>query len=760
MNIWAWVGQLQRDLREAGYGRVADLMDDIPSDTDGNRPQRVDAALPEAIAAARALKNPWLEVFFRHWGLQNRFTNRSEGELALDETVALYEFAHRPETDGCPQAICVTQDIAICYANVDAPGWAQARLDVSRETLDRINPDWPCFTCISTEYAQALIDAGRAAEACDFVELQLAALRQAGQPVRASWYDTLSWALEESGRLDEALAALREAERIEGNDGDRKDQQDRAIARTRILVLQGKPDEAAEQLPAHGDLLAGSWYGWAEAATMLLRAQPERNHWQVGAGIYTSLLHASRVGAHYKASCMALWHAELALARGARDSAGRALAIGHAHLLKLKKPEELAPSFAKLQAAWQETAAVSTPLPVPAEQLYAWMQERESPNPEQDLEWLAAACAALPADGDLAGQYASALRACGLVDEAEAQLWQFVKAYPDSDGPNYTLLGLLLDQGKTTEVAELANAIEAANPAAALWCRARLAWIAKQYNETCNLLQRYVDLRPEAYGARVLWAQAALAAGDLAQAVAQRKALCAMDKDDRSAIWDLTTVASAAQDWPTVRDCAAKLDIQLDTAEGPIEERWSNVLIAFDEDGERKTYYALRTGPATARIQAPSRVPDRQHVRDWVAFDATPLEPWPEDEAERADFLPTFLALHVIEPGGFGESCFVDGAHPGEAHLRAFTEAIDAMGWEYWISSSAEYQVSNPDGGEPLAGLFFRVVAPAEVSASELDQRLLALTADWPHPACWPQFADRNSLGMERHIAIVERYDL
>ena len=138
MDIWAWVETLQEDLRESGYERLADLIDQIQRDVGENRYERAQAALPEALAGARALRNPWLEVYLRHWGMQNRMNNMGEGETALGEATSLLEFAHRKETLDCPQSVCVTQDISKCHGNVDGIGWAQERLDVCRETMARI----------------------------------------------------------------------------------------------------------------------------------------------------------------------------------------------------------------------------------------------------------------------------------------------------------------------------------------------------------------------------------------------------------------------------------------------------------------------------------------------------------------------------------------------------------------------------------------------------------------------------------------------
>jgi hypothetical protein len=208
-----------------------------------------------------------------------------------------------------------------------------------------------------------------------------------------------------------------------------------------------------------------------------------------------------------------------------------------------------------------------------------------------------------------------------------------------------------------------------------------------------------------------------------------------------------------------VRRVCAHLDLQLEGDEGVVEEPWGVAYLRFEERGDTRDLYARRTGPVTARIVVPSHAPHLQHLNDWVAFDAALLEPAPQDEAERAHFIPTYRAVHVIEPGGFGESCFVDGAAPGEALFNDFTNTLQARGWHCGVSSDDDYRVTGPDG-EPLDGIHFTVTAPLGVSLLEIDQTLRRLTAAWPHPMCWPRFADRAGLEVSTHMEVVERYGL
>ena len=191
-----------------------------------------------------------------------------------------------------------------------------------------------------------------------------------------------------------------------------------------------------------------------------------------------------------------------------------------------------------------------------------------------------------------------------------------------------------------------------------------------------------------------------------------------------------------------------------------MEESWGVAYLRFEDKGQVHDVYARRTGPVTARVLSPSHPPMPQKLADWVAFDAAVVEPVPEGESEREWFVPTFRAVHTIGRGEFGDSCFVDGASPGGEALAALAEALQARGWHVWVSSGDEYLVTDPHSGESLPGAHFSVTAPQSVSAREIDQTLRALTASWPHPMCWPRFAERAGLDLAAHVEVVERYQL
>jgi hypothetical protein len=762
MDIWKWVFDLQRELREAGQGRVADLIDSIPDDKYHSRPEQVIAALPEAIAAARAMKNPWLELYFRHWGLSNRMNNLAQGEVALADAVSLIEFAHRDATKNCPQAVCATQDVAICYGNMDGPGWAAERLAVCEETLARINVEWPCFSCISGEYADALLDAGRAQEAHDFLTQQEAALAEQGQELTPSYQALQAYAMWRAGMGGKALRLLDKIERMAdeaGDDDDYEEQSSRAVLRASILAGDGKFEAAVALLPLWEDLAIRSFESWSEAACLLAKHYPERNTWQLGREFQDSFMQLSKAGAHGDAALIVLRHAELALLRGATWTAAQALDSAELHLVKLRSPELLRARRADL--AHQLMARPVAPiLPVPASELMDYLQAQHEPDPEQLVEWLLAACTQCPDDVLLAQAAGSALMACGMLEHAWRHLWQFVLAHPQLTTPVYQLMGSLLDAGEYTELARLALAIDPLNPSAALWVRGQAAYRQERWAEVGQQMQLFLALQPGTVGAQHLWALAALAQKDLPTALRLRKAIAARTDAPSDAHWDVMTLASATQDWACVREVGSALGLTLDEGCGPVEQDLGLVMIRFEHQGKYSDLFARRTGPTTARILAPSFGGMPQHLQDWIAFDAEPLAQHADEPGIDTPHLPTFRHVYTIESGGFGDSCFVDGAAPPAQAFSELEVALEARAWHCWTSSAQDYCVVHPTTGRPLRGRHFMVTAPAAVSPAQINEVLRSLTADWPHPVCWPRFAEKAGLNVGWHADIVERYGL
>ena len=204
VNIWGWVGDTMRELEENGQGRLALLIDRLPSAVLDGDIAEVEAIVPEALALARALELPWVEIYLRHWHMQSI----RGGFETLPQAVELLEFSHRPEHVACPQSVCTVQDVAIAYGDADGPGFAAERLAVTDETLERIDATWPCFACIVGEKVDALNDAGRHEEALSVAHAGREAMAASGLDNRERDFE--SRALLALGRAEEALEAARE----------------------------------------------------------------------------------------------------------------------------------------------------------------------------------------------------------------------------------------------------------------------------------------------------------------------------------------------------------------------------------------------------------------------------------------------------------------------------------------------------------------------------------------------------------------------
>ena len=766
MEIWAWVESLEKELREAGQDRVADMLYDIPNDLHNHRISQVEAVMPEALAAARAIKNPWLEVFFRHWGLHSRLSNLTEGEAALPETIALMEFAHREETINCPQTICVTNDLSSCYGNIDGPGWATERLEVCTEAFGRIDPSWTCYDCIVREYASTLMDMDRPAEAIPYLEEQAIKMRKAGNIPGVAYQEIQAVALHESGRSEEALALLQKIGDANQDDDDDGDRISRATRRARILAEMGRLDDAWEALPPWSEMVPNLYGNWTAAVALIApHRQPGDggNSWQTGGVFQEALDHMVKVGAHRNVIELAERHIRLALLRGSAWTARRALATAQATLPKLRAP---CGADEKLAALAAEVGALPTmvELPAPAENLLDYLAEQggESRNPEQEIDWLLAACAQRPDDEALIGMTASAMNACRAADDAQAFLWRFVEKHPNLNGrPFFQLLDTLLDRDQDSDVITLATTVEKDQPDLAHWCRARLAHKRARWQEVGEHVQRLLKLSPEAQIPRRLWAESAMNMCDFATAVGLREELVGLVEEPGDDLWDLMTAASAAQEWDKVRAAAARLKIELTEGDGPVEEGWGWVRLHYYEDGEWREYFGQRTGPVTARVRSIASPGNPQHVRDWVVFDAAPMEQPPEDEEERKNFITPYRVVHTLESANY-TSWFIDGATPGEEIFDAFGDTVTERGWSLWVNSSSRYQVRNPadPDGDMLPGVYFLLAVPAGTPPAEVDAFLARETGKWEHPLCWLHLARAAGKPEAPHVKVIEDYDL
>ena len=716
MDLWAWVNDTERRLRKEGHTRLADLIDRLPTEVCNDRHDRVDAIVPEALALAKSHELPWLEVFLRHWWLQSRVLHRMDGN-ALGDAVRLVELAHRDETRACPQGICSVQDLASCYGFVDGPGYCEERLEVARETLGRIDASWPCFTCISSEYASALRDRGDSAESLAFIDRQIGTLTERGQ--RKAIYDFPRDRIEvliDLGRYDDALAFVEDLAKNGRRDAHHA--LSRRVDRARILARLGRGEEALASLPPVDEVRPTPiFYAlWADAAEQLVKSGLAPNDGALGRVLQGFVDRLEKQGVGRKTLELADLHGHLALARGAPHVARRALAAMERASKLLHKPLDALDRIGKLRTAIDAAPGPAALELLDPETTLAEVQRGEGKDPERDLLLLEAASTRFPADVPLALALAGCELANGLEAEAIASLDAF---HTRTNNIDVALrLGDLLtsrrdERLQTVVERHRAAADTDASRAIADWLLARDAHARGDWAACRDHLDVVLRGRPDAINSRLLWADAARRLGDLPGALSKLDEVVERVAEPGPHDWDRMVVATLLSDWPRVRDSAKRLGFELE-GEGPIEERWGMCRIRFDDEG--RDAWAVRTGPVTARILEVARPPAPQRFDDVVVFEASPLNPPPAPE-EREGHTFIYPHLATLREAGF-RAYEIDGVHPGDEVLDAMRAAASELGCELQVLSGEQYKIKH--GDDELQGLFAVVAIPRERAAAEV----------------------------------------
>jgi tetratricopeptide (TPR) repeat protein len=775
MNIWAWVQETKRRLQrgEAPELRLAELMNELPSAAVDEAHERVDSMVPEALALARELDEPWVEVFVRHWNLQSRVLHRRQAGDELREAVSLLDFANGPRTRGCPQSVCAVQDLAVCYAIRDGPGYVPERLAVASETLARIDPGWACFDCISDEYFSALIDDERPAEALAFIDGQLARAAEHGE-FEVGFNATLNRAraLAALGRAPEGLALLdgiRDVSRF-----GRSRTMSHRQARVSVLLVLGRVDEALGLHPPLSAVIGtgGHLRDWVDNLVALVDAGAVANTARIGRELLTVQQRLSEHDASWDTARTALLGARLAVERGAREVTRMLLDDAARASVRLRRPELLAErrkTVERALAALDANAAEAEP----SGDMDAQASTSE-PNPERELDRLAPLRARGSEAPAITLEYAAALREVGRAGMARTLL-EAHAGVTARDDPRVLVelaASLLAEHDHEALDRLLVGHVELSHADAPAWMQLR--WILGQSLRARGQPARVIALdqetaaqAPAATAFRLRLAAVARELGEWSTALDALERLAEFLPPGNHD-WDQMVAATILGRWASVRAAARRLQLELPGTEDaheddPVELNLGVIRCEFVEpSGRRERYWARRTSPCAAHIIEIAMPADPQHFEDRVVFEPSDLDAHLRETSER--HRPCFEVVAILEPGGY-RAFLLRGFDPGEERFEQLCTGLREHGHGVERITNEGRQADDPraepESDAPPVATVALLVACSNVSPpGELRKLLHELTANWELPLLAPSLdeAAGEAEAAERASELLQRW--
>ncbi|MFG2078467.1 tetratricopeptide repeat protein [Nonomuraea maritima] len=756
VDIWAWVGDTQQQLSEAGNVGLAMALGDLPAQAYEGRYPQLDVMAPAIAQQAEALELPWLEFYARYWHLVGRLGDRAQGAVAVNDAEQLLAFAQREDVRDCPAAPAAIEALAVAWANTDGPGYAAQRLEALGPAIEATSPEHPAFAGLVTQYIAALIDAGRPEEAVTYAESAVERLGVAGREPSWELGAERARGLLRAGRTDDALAALQAAADFKPDDPVAKPYRD-GVRRALILATLGRISEAVDALP---DLdVVGEhprvFVEWTQAVAKLADSAQITNTWQLGRVVRQWIDYFGMMGCYRARVELALVAGDLALGRQGVWQARLLAGLAESGTAELRETDDLAERITALRAAADATTEPASPGPVEERVGLFDAADGFNADPEKWVGWLA------PLSGkdlEATRRHTTTLGFLGFPAAGADIYWKLLVdtgdiATADAEDVAY-LTTLLIEARQDERLEQMAAMLPHAAQHVAL---ARLYSARERWQEALDAAEHAVSAGAGVEARRLLSgaAQQLDHNGRAAEVLAE-----VLDELADEDVWRMIVMATSAEDWDLVRKGAAKLGMPLKSKEGPIEEEMGLIrLVLPAPDGGQRQVLSIRTGPATARLALPQPRGMDYNAGDLVVFDPQLLEPVPDDPKEQQNFVPPFAAVRILRPGGY-TSYFFDGAAPSEEDWAEFTEVMAERGWPMWVYSDENYTINHPSTSEPLPGVFGWVAVPPNVTAAEVDALLDDATERWSHPLAWLDLAREIGVEVERHERIVKEYGL
>ena len=745
MDVWAWVHETEEELRRAGHERLAEIVNQLPSLVSEGLHVQVEALTPEGVALARGIDHAWVEVYLRHWLAQSRILRRRDVTQGMDEVIRLLDFAHGEQTANCPQSICVSQDVCAAYAVLDGPGYGEERLAVSAETLARIDPSWPCFHCISSEYADALLDLGRFADAEEFCRAQISKARLEGDGDHDQMILSLIDALSRQDRHADAVALV-ETDPVKSMEPYQKRRF--SLYASREYALLGRLDKALEVHPGDvvAELDAADFRHWIQAETALMKSQPERNDARLGRTLRDFFCTLRANGALYDQADVALTAARLALGRGSVAVATLHLDEAATVLPRLRNPEPIAAMLEQLRARLPEPAVGESE---------AVALESLGDDAERNFEVLQPAQRASPDNEAVTLALCRAYRDLGFIEHAHRELKRFVLSHPDSTTAFEELMRALVIAGDEAELVAMTRAVPEKLRAKALFYLGRLHVRRHSWPEAERAFEESDRCEPGVRSVKSNLSIVYREVGRCEESLALLDAL-AEDETDRSDDWDRMVVATLLGRHDKVRESARRIGFTFD-GEGPIDDWYAYCDVRIkDTVGREVSYRCWRINPVVGRVLEIPRPGAPGRYLDEVLFEPSALNPRPEPpkDPDNDDYVPEFRAVKVLKTGGY-RTYDLDGVYPGEAAVDALAAELKKLRVVLSVRSSETYQLRVREGEPTVRGLYAFLAAPTDVPTSEVCRALIAGVSAWTEPVTFRGLLEE--LGQSEELATQQR---
>ena len=769
MDIWQWVHDYHDALDGTEHERLVELMDDLSSYTCANQHTKVDAIYPEALQAARAQGNPWAEVYVRHWYLQSQVLHRCNGQGMLDEAVDLLAFSSQETTKDCPQSICVVQDLASCYTATDAPGFLPEIEAVCQENIDRINPTWPCYECITEEHLAALNSVGEHQKALALESERKAAMVAAGSDHKAEPFARQKTvALAGLGEYRQALDIISEASNWGGG---LSFIQDKKSLTALCHALLGEYDKAQAASLSFDEVLSAHQHfvNYSQLRYLLVKADAQPNDSELNRQFNIMVEKMLAHGAIRDSLKICHWQAELALMRDDLFTVGRCIAIIEDTIGKLNK--DLG-AQAELDALRQRYMDCQQQSPLMSQQDITDLIEADNLPALSTLE---AAATSYEDDERIVQAYVQALAQNGYFE----LMTTVVDTRFGKQGLSYEMLrsycSILLEH-------KLFSAFDGLLDGLALdeldedLRQCMLFYSVRRYFD--NDAQKALAFSEQFLVQQPHYTDVLAGAGELSTRLNQytqavdyyQRAIDSLDEPFKPYWWDMLVPATINGDWAVVRQAAKALELDLVDESGPVNEDWGPVRLKLDND-EQDIVYARRLGPVHAKVTTVGHFYDDQFLDDVVVFDAAPLNALDQQDEEgnacdsEGAMTHLFKAIHTIEKGDWFFLSF-DGVYPSDAEWQALEKAVTEAGFGLHVMSNENYEVyvetDDCEEEETMRGIYGLMTVPGQMPLASVKQMLMDLTADYQHPLAFSSLA--KALGcpefLASQLAIIERYGL